>query len=100
MEEKRTVKPIRNDSVHNVILENRKKVSVSGVDDVESFNEDEIVLHTEDHGVLVLKGSDLHINKLNVDSGDVSITGEINSMEYIAVSLKSKGGGLLGKMFR
>jgi len=99
MEEKRTVKPIRNESLHNVILENRKKASISGVDDVESFNEDEIVLHTQEHGTLVLKGSGLHINKLNVDSGDVNITGEIDSMEYIAVSMKSKG-GFLGKMFR
>ena len=100
MEEKRTVKSIRNDAMHNVILENRKKASISGVDDVESFNEDEIVLHTESHGVLVLRGSGLHINKLNVDSGDVNITGEISSMEYIAESLKSKGGGFFGKMFR
>ena len=48
----------------------------------------------------MLKGSELHINKLNVDSGDVSITGEINSMEYIVASLKSKGNGFFGKMFR
>lgn len=100
MEEKRVVKTVKSDVMHNVILENRKKVSVSGVDDVESFNEEEIILHTEQQGVLVLKGSGLHINKLNVDSGDVSITGEINAMEYIAVSLKSKGGGFLGKMFK
>lgn len=100
MEEKRVVKTVRNDVIHNVILENRKKVSVSGVDDVESFNEDEIVLHTEQHGVLVLRGSGLHINKLNVDSGDVNITGEISSMEYIAASQKSKGNGFFGKMFR
>lgn len=100
MEEKRTIKTVKNDVIHNVILENRKKVSVSGVDDVESFNEEEIILHTEQQGVLVLKGSELHINKLNVDSGDVSITGEINSMEYIVASLKSKGSGFFGKMFR
>lgn len=100
MEEKRTIKTVKSETVHNLILENRKKVSVSGVDDVESFNEEEIILHTEEQGVLVIKGANLHINKLNVDSGDVNITGEINSMEYIAVSLKSKGTGLFGRMFR
>lgn len=100
MEEKRTLKTVKSEVIHNVILENRKKLSVSGVDDVESFNDEEIVLHTEEQGVLVLKGSDLHINKLNVDSGDVSITGEINSMEYVAASLKSKGPGIFSKMFR
>ena len=77
MEEKRTIKTVKSETVHNVILENRKKISVSGVD-----------------------GGDLHINKLNVDSGDVNITGEINSMEYLAVSLKSKGSGFFGKMFK
>ena len=100
MEEKRSIKTVKNESIHNVIMENRKKISVSGVDDVESFNEEEIVLHTENMGVLVLKGSDLHINRLNVDSGDVNITGEIDSMEYVAVSLKSKGPGLFSRMFK
>ena len=97
MEEKRTIKTVKSETVHNVILENRKKISVSGVDDVEK---EEIILHTQDQGVLVVKGGDLHINKLNVDSGDVNITGEINSMEYLAVSLKSKGSGFFGKMFK
>ena len=100
MEQKRTIKTVKSETVHNVILENRKKISVSGVDDVESFNEEEIILHTQDQGVLVVKGGGLHINKLNVDSGDVNITGEINSMEYLAVSLKSKGSGFFGKMFK
>lgn len=100
MEEKRSIKTVKSETIHNVIMENRKKISVSGVDDVESFNEEEIVLHTENMGVLVLKGSDLHINRLNVDSGDVNITGEIDSMEYVAVSLKSKGPGLFSRMFK
>ena len=100
MEEKRSIKTVKSDFIHNIIMENRKKVSVSGVDDVESFNEEEIVLHTENQGILILKGAGLHINKLNVDSGDVNITGEIDSMEYAAVSLKTKGPGLFGRMFR
>lgn len=100
MEEKRNIKTVKTETVHNIIMENRKKVSVSGVDDVESFNEEEIVLHTENQEVLVLKGSGLHINRLNVDSGDVNITGDIDSMEYVAASLKSKGTGLFGRMFK
>lgn len=100
MEEKRSIKTVKTETVHNIIMENRKKVSVSGVDDVESFNEEEIVLHTENQEVLVLKGSGLHINRLNVDSGDVNITGDIDSMEYVAASLKSKGTGLFGRMFK
>ncbi len=100
MDEKRSIKTVKTETVHNVIMENRKKVSVSGVDDVESFNEEEIVLHTENQEVLVLKGANLHINRLNVDSGDVNVTGDIDSMEYVSASLKSKGTGLFGRMFK
>ncbi len=100
MEEKRVVKTVKSETVHNVILENRKKISVSGVDDVESFNEEEIVLHTKEQGILLIKGASLHINRLSIDTGDVNITGEINAMEYLAVSLKSKGSGFFGKLFK
>ena len=88
------------DMNHLLTLENREHLTLTGISDVDSFNEEEIILHTQDQGVLVVKGGGLHINKLNVDSGDVNITGEINSMEYLAVSLKSKGSGFFGKMFK
>jgi len=100
MEEKRVVKQVRNDTVHNLILENRKKLSVSGIEEVESFNEEEIILRTVHHGVMVIKGTELHINKLNVDSGDVSIIGEVASMDYIDESIKAKGPGLLTRLLR
>ncbi len=100
MEEKKTVKQPRNDAVHNLILENRKKLSVSGIEEVESFNEEEIILRTTHHGVLVIKGSGLHINRLNVDTGDVNIVGEVTAMDYIDESLKSKGPGLLSRLLR
>jgi sporulation protein YabP len=66
---------------HNVIMESRKKVSVSGVDDVESFDENEIVMSTT-QGVLVVHGKDLRIEKLSLDSGDVVMEGEIDRLEY------------------
>lgn len=100
MEEKKTVKQPRNDAVHNLILENRKKLSVSGIEEVESFNEEEIILRTTHHGVLVIKGRGLHINRLNVDTGDVNIVGEVTAMDYIDESLKSKGPGLLSRLLR
>ncbi len=100
MEEKKNVRQIRNDSVHNLILENRRKLSVSGIEEVESFNEEEIVLRTSAHGMMIVKGMDLHINKLNVDSGDVSITGEVSAMDYADESAKAKGPGLLSRLLR
>ncbi len=100
MEEKRVQKSNRSEKVHNLILENRRKLSVSGVDDVESFNEEEIILRTEEHGILVVKGTELHINKLSTDTGDVSIAGEITDMNYIDRSPKSKGPGIISRLLR
>jgi len=100
MEEKKITAKVKQESVHNLILENRKKLSVSGIEEVESFNEEEIILRTGQHGVLVIKGSGLHINRLNVDTGDVSIAGTVASMDYIEESLKSKGPGILARLLR
>ena len=100
MEEKKTLTKAKQETIHNLILENRKKLSVSGIEEVESFNEEEIVLRTSHHGVLVIKGTDLHINKLNVDSGDVKISGEVSTLDYIDESLKAKGPGFFAKLLR
>ncbi len=100
MEEKKNVNKVKQEPVHNMILENRKKLSVSGIEEVESFNEEEIILRTSRHGVLVIKGERLHINKLNVDTGDVNIVGTVTAMDYIDDSLKEKGPGLFARLFR
>ena len=100
MEERIKAKHQKSESMHNLILENRKKLSVSGIEEVESFNEEEIILRTCEDGVLVIKGEDLHINKLSVDTGDVNIAGEVSAMDYIDRSPKSKGSGLLSRLLR
>ena len=61
---------------HNAILENRQRLQLSGVTDVDSFDEDEIRLFTQ-LGELTIKGKDLHINEISVESGDVSVEGDI-----------------------
>ena len=66
---------------HNLILEDRKHLTVSGVSDIDSFNEETAVLFTE-LGELTIRGSDLHMNKLNVDTGEVTIEGEIHTLVY------------------
>lgn len=65
----------------NIILEGRKKLSVSGVEDVESFDDNIIVIKTV-KGPLVIRGSELRMEKLSLDSGDVSIEGSVDSLEY------------------
>ena len=61
---------------HNIIIEDRKNVSISGVTDVESFDEETVVLMT-DLGELIIKGFGLHISKIDVVSGDLALEGEI-----------------------
>jgi sporulation protein YabP len=89
-------KPVR--KTHNVILEDRRKLMVSGVTDVDSFDEEAVVLYT-DLGELTVRGSSLHMNKYSVDSGDVSVEGDIESMSYRSETPRSQG-GVLGRIFR
>ncbi len=98
MEEKKLIRTVKTETPHNLIMENRRKLSVSGVSDVESFNEDEIILHT-DMGGLLIKGSGLHINKLSVEIGEVALEGEIDGIDYVETK-KTKGAGILSRMFR
>ena len=83
---------------HNVIMEDRKIVTVSGVADIDSFDEQTVILYT-DMGELTIKGYNLHINKLNVDTGELSVEGEIYSLVYVDEQ-PSKGGGFLSKLFK
>ena len=82
---------------HNVIMEERKKLSVSGVENVESFDEAEIVLQTN-KGTLTIRGSELHIGKLSVDTGEVNIEGKIGELQYEDEAPVS--GGLFGRLFK
>ena len=66
---------------HNVILEDRTRLSVSGVMDVESFDDRQIVAKTS-KGSLILRGSDLHIDKLSLDTGDLVVTGLVTELGY------------------
>lgn len=93
-------KKIPKSRVQNLILENREKLSVSGVIDVESFNDETVIVETE-LGILVVKGANLHISKLNLDSFELNIEGDIDSCEYNdRESTKSRGFGFFGKMFK
>lgn len=82
---------------HNFLLENREKMSISGVLDVDIFNPDMVVVQTE-MGMLTIKGVDLHINKLNLESAELCVEGEISSCIYSDKG--SSGGSLLGKIFK
>lgn len=84
---------------HAVSLENRERASITGVTDVESFNEEEVVMLTE-QGMLVLSGEGLHIARLNLEEGQVVAEGHLFAMEYLDGREPEKKGGLFGRMFR
>ncbi len=65
----------------NIILEGRKKLSVSGVEDIDSFNENSAIIFTS-LGLIEVKGSDIHMNKLNLESGEIILEGEFDSLVY------------------
>ncbi len=66
---------------HSLTLEERGKLSVTGVMDVERFDEDEIVMITS-RGALIVRGADLHVGKLSLDLGEISIEGIMNEINY------------------
>ncbi len=84
--------------IHNIILENRKKMSLSGVTDVDFFDENTILLYTQ-LGELTVKGKDLHVNDMSVSSGEMNIEGDIWSIVY-GDKDKHSPLGFLGKLFR
>lgn len=97
IEERRMVAP-SNGVIQNTILENRNKLSVSGVKDVLSFDDQVIVMETE-LGLLTVKGENLKVNKLSIDTSEVVVEGEISSLSYSEQS-KMKQEGLLSKIFK
>lgn len=68
-------------TIHNIILEGRRKMSVSGVTDVDRFDENAVLLYTT-MGELTVRGTDLHVNDLSVESGEMNIEGDITSIVY------------------
>ena len=66
---------------HHVVIEERKSLTVSGVEDVERFDETTIVLSTS-KGAMVVAGEDLHIGKLSLDGGDLKVEGDIDAVTY------------------
>ncbi len=83
---------------HHVMMEERSSLTVSGVSDVERFDENEIVMSTS-KGTLVVTGEDLHIEKLSLDGGDLKVEGSIDALTY-EEDRRDRGGSLLSRLLR
>lgn len=82
---------------HHLILDNRRQLTLSGVSDVDSFD-DTIVTVYIDGGELTVKGNDLQIVRLSIETGEMQIDGRIESMTYTDVV--SRASGFFSRLFR
>lgn len=92
-------KPSNIGVIQNLVLENREKLSISGVLDVLSFDDQVVIVETE-LGLLTVKGENLRINKLSIDTSEVVVEGEIYNLAYSENDLDKKSTGILGKIFK
>ena len=95
-------KKLTSTAMQNIYLENREKLNISGVKDVLSFDDQMVILETE-LGLLTVKGENLRINKLSIDTLDVSIDGMIYTLNYSDSNPDrklGKNGTFLSKIFK
>ncbi|HBI63803.1 MAG TPA: sporulation protein YabP [Clostridiales bacterium] len=81
---------------HGLSLQDRHKMTLSGVNDVINFDENQVMVSTT-MGTLTIRGSELHVDQLSLDSGDLRLTGTIDTMEY---DDSGTGGGLFRRLFQ
>jgi len=82
---------------HSLTIEDRGKMTVTGVSDVDSFDEQTMIIYT-DMGELTVRGKGLHISRLNTETGELNITGTVSALAY--TDDRTKGGGFLSRIFR
>ncbi len=75
--------PYPAESSHHILLENRNRLAVSGVEEVESFDENQIIMATC-QGELTIRGEDLHIEQLSLDGGELKVEGTVDALSYEA----------------
>jgi sporulation protein YabP len=95
MEEKKMLKS----KPHNITIEGRERLIINGVRDVTSFDDNEVALDTEAGG-LTIKGTNLHINKLSVDDGNLFVEGYIISCVYSDKIDIKRTGSFLSNIFK
>jgi len=87
---------------YQLTLTNREYLQATGVIEVESFDEHEIIASTK-LGPLTIKGQGLHIIQLNLEEGKLALEGEINSIQYNPAKkgkVKDKGRGIMERLFK
>ncbi len=84
---------------HNITMENRERLTISSVNEVESFDEEKVVVSTSE-GIMTVLGSDFKLQKLNVDDGDLVIEGIVDEIKYSESRGNQGSGGFFAGLFR
>lgn len=85
---------------HKLVLENRSAGTITGLRDIVSFDENQIVLDT-DMGLLTIKGKNLHVSRLTLDKGEADVDGDIDSLVYSSNdSYRKSGESLFARLFK
>ena len=85
---------------HACRLENRSAASLTGVREVVSFDENQVVVDT-DMGLLTIKGKELHVSRLTLEKGEVDVDGTIDSITYSSnEALRKSGESLFSRLFK
>ncbi len=94
MEEKTGIRP------HRLMMQNRSALSITGIRDVVSFDENQVILDT-DMGLLTMKGKDLHVSRLTLEKGEVDVDGTVDSLVYSSnEAYRRSGESLFSRLFR
>lgn len=83
---------------HSVVMEERHNLTVTGVEDVDSFDEQTILAFTT-QGELTIRGTGLHINSIDLRAGELQVEGDVQLLQY-QPNAPTRGGGLLSRLFR
>ena len=92
MEDKKILSP------NSLMLENRQGGRITGVKDVKSFDEKEILLFTQ-AGKLVIKGEQLHVKRLNLEKGEIDLEGRVDNLCYLSKNADNREKPLLRRLF-
>lgn len=86
----------RIDIPHKLTLDGRGQLTVTGVVDVEQFDEQQAVLETS-RGLLMIRGRGLHLQMLSLDGGQIEVEGTVDALVY---EDEAPTGGWFGRLFR
>ena len=82
---------------HNLILEERGSLTVTGVEDIDSFDDQTVVIYTG-LGELTVRGNQLHIERIDLLAGELELQGQVDALTY--ADQPAVRGGFFARIFR